>query len=99
MIGLSNNIAKEDLLVKNEYFGQYGHILKIVVYKTNNYNRNQKYSPALSAYLTFSDEKEASLAIFAVDGLELLDKTLHCSYGTTKFFIFIIKNSSNFYIS
>ena len=84
VIGLSHNIAKEETLLKNEYFGQYGHITKIVVYKNNSYNRNQKYSPSLSAYLTFSDEKEASLAIFAVDGFEIHEKILHCSYGTTK---------------
>lgn len=84
VIGLSSNIAKEETLLKNEYFGQYGHISKIVVYKNNSYNRGQQYSPSLSAYLTFSDEKEASLAIFAVDGFELNEKILHCSYGTTK---------------
>lgn len=72
--------------MKNDYFGQFGRISKVVVYKNSTYNRTHNYSPSLSAYLTYSDEKEASLAIFAVDGLEIHEKILHCSYGTTKFF-------------
>ena len=87
MIGLSNMLAREETLMKNDYFGQFGRISKVVVYKNGTYNRTHNYSPSLSAYLTYSDEKEASLAIFAVDGLEIHEKILHCSYGTTKFFL------------
>ena len=86
MIGLSNVLAREETLMKNDYFGQFGRISKVVVYKNSTFNGKHNYSPSLSAYLTFSDEKEASLAIFAVDGLEIQEKILHCSYGTTKFF-------------
>lgn len=85
VIGLSSSLAREETLVRNEYFGQYGRISKVVVYKTGSYGKcSAKYSPSLSAYLTYSDEREASLAIFAVDGFEIHEKTLHCSYGTTK---------------
>jgi CCR4-NOT transcription complex subunit 4 len=33
VIGLSQNISKKELLLKNEYFGQYGTIIKLIINK------------------------------------------------------------------
>jgi len=50
-------------LEKNEYFGQYGKINKIVVNKGNAYNSASANGPSFSAYITFAKEIEASIAI------------------------------------
>lgn len=78
-LGLDDEITNEEHLRKNEYFGQYGKILKMVIYKTS-YNKKSNNS----VYITFSNEKEASLAIYAVNGFEIHKKVIKCSYGTTK---------------
>lgn len=50
-------------LTKPEYFGQYGKILKIVVNKDKPFNPRGSNGPTYSAYVTYSSDKEASLAI------------------------------------
>jgi len=67
-----------------EYFGQYGKITKIIVNKNNAYNPTSINGPSYSAYLTFSNDIEASIAILAVDQFEIYDRTIRASYGTTK---------------
>ena len=39
IIGLSESIADKDILMKYEYLGQYGKILKIIINKKNAYNQ------------------------------------------------------------
>jgi CCR4-NOT transcription complex subunit 4 len=46
------------LLKKMEFFGQYGEIKKLIIINSNNFS-----PPSHAAYVTFSHEKEASLAI------------------------------------
>jgi len=47
-----------------EYFGQYGKINKLVVNKNMPYNQNNQKGPSFSAYITFANEREASMAIY-----------------------------------
>lgn len=53
-------------LIKEEYFGQYGKILKVVVNKDKPFNPRGSNGPTYSAYVTYSNEKEASLAILVL---------------------------------
>lgn len=52
-----------EILRKDEYFGQYGKILKTVVNRDKPFNPPGQTGPTYSAYITFSDDREASLAI------------------------------------
>ncbi|CAD8114281.1 unnamed protein product [Paramecium sonneborni] len=61
VIGLAPSIAKEDLLKKPEYFGQYGQIQKLIVIQSNTFN-----PPSHAAYITYRNEQEASLAILVI---------------------------------
>ena len=67
VIGLSPDLASEELLKRREYFGQYGKIRKIAVNKGQIYNYGYNGS-SYSAYITFFSEREATIAIQAVDG-------------------------------
>ena len=78
---------------KHEYFGQYGSILKIVVNKTKAYNPNGPNGPSYSAYISYATEEEASIAILAIDNIEVDEHILRASYGTTKYCTFFLKNS------
>ena len=80
------------MLGKFEYFGQYGTILKIVVNKTKAYNPNGPNGPSYSAYISYVTEQEASIAILAIDNIEVDDHILRASYGTTKYCTFFLKN-------
>ena len=68
--GFPKSIAKTDKLTSYEYFGQYGKIIQATAtYKANPETNKKSYS----AYITYSNEKEASFAILCVDSLCLKD--------------------------
>ena len=73
--GFPKSVAKTDKLKSYEYFGQYGNIIKAtIVYKINPDNNKKAYS----AYITYSNEKEAAFAILCVDSL-LIEGKIHYS--------------------
>ncbi|GAW83728.1 hypothetical protein, conserved [Plasmodium gonderi] len=91
VIGITSAYAKKNLLKKNEYFGKYGQILNIIVNKSQAYNPHYN-GPSFSAYITYSNEKEAINAIYFIDGMILDNKTLKASFGTTKYCAAFLKN-------
>lgn len=84
VIGLSSRIANKEILMKKEYFGQYGTILKMVVNNNKAYNQNNPKGPSYSAYVTYSRPYEASLAILSLDNVLVEDHLIRASFGTTK---------------
>ena len=92
VIGLSQNIAAKEILIKYEYFGQYGKIVKIVINKKKAYNQNNPYGPSFSAYVTYSKPMEASIAILALDDTVADNHLIRASFGTTKYSSFYLKN-------
>ena len=85
IIGLSESIADKNILSKYEYLGQYGKILKIIINKKKVYNKNIKYGPTYSAYITYNDPKEASIAILSIDKIIIDNNLIRASFGTTKY--------------
>ena len=92
VIGLSQNIAVKEILIKFEYFGQYGKIVKIVINKKKAYNQNNPYGPSFSAYVTYSKPTEASIAILSLDDTVVDNHLIRASFGTTKYCSFYLKN-------
>lgn len=92
VIGLAPQLATDDTLKKFEYFGQYGTVTKVVVNKQNAYNPGGPNGPSYSAYLTFSNDIEASIAILAVDQYSFFDRMIRASYGTTKYCTFFLRD-------
>jgi hypothetical protein len=87
---ISLNIAKADLLKKEEYFGKYGKIKKIVVNKNNVYSGPQGRS--VSAYVTYFREQDAASAIADVDKKVLDSRVLRASFGTTKYCSYFLRS-------
>ena len=87
--GLPSSFANTDKLSQIEYFGQYGKIQKILLSsKTNETNKK-----TFSVYITYSNEKEASFAILAVDSLLIEGKLVRAFFGTTKYCNYFLNNS------
>ena len=91
VIGLSQNICKKELLLKKEYFGQYGTIIKLVINKKKAYNLNNPNGPSYSAYVTYSKPNEASIAILALDNIRIDNHLIRASFGTTKYCQYYLK--------
>lgn len=51
------------MLIKPEYLGQYGTISKVVVNTSKAYNSQRNVGPCYSAYITYANERQASIAI------------------------------------
>lgn len=83
VMGLSPRIAKEDILRRHEYFGQYGKILRIQVNGAHLHS-SASGPPSCSCYITYSNREEAEQAILAVDNVVLDGRALKASFGTTK---------------
>ncbi|CAK64705.1 unnamed protein product (macronuclear) [Paramecium tetraurelia] len=80
VIGLAPTLAKEELLRKPEYFGQYGQIQKLIVIQSNTFN-----PPSHAAYITYRNEQEASMAILVSILQQLIGLLVKASFGTTKY--------------
>lgn len=92
VINLDPQIADKELLLKKEYFGQYGKITKILVNLNKAYNSNNSSSNlSYSAYINYSTNQEAALAILAVDSCMLNGKILKAAFGTTKYCSYYLK--------
>ena len=91
VIGLSASLANKEKLIKYEYFGQYGTIIKIVVNKNKAYNQNSPHGPSYSAYVTYSKPNEASIAILSLDETSIDYHLIKASFGTTKYCSYFLK--------
>ena len=88
--GLPSSLANTEKLSQFEYFGQYGKIQKILLSSKTNSETNKK---TFSVYITYSNEKEASFAILAVDSLLVEGKLIRAFFGTTKYCNYFLNNS------
>lgn len=95
VINLDPSIADKDILTKKEYFGQYGKIIKVVVNNNKAYNSSgSNLGPSYSAYIYYSTNQEASLAILSVDSCAINNKVLKAAFGTTKYCSYYLKKAN-----
>ena len=88
--GFPSSLANIEILGKPEYFGQYGTIQKTLLTQKTNPETNKK---SFSAYITYSNEKEAAFAILSVDSLLIEGKIIRAFFGTTKYCNFFLNNN------
>ncbi len=82
VMGLSPRIAKEEILRRHEYFGQYGKILRIQVSPAG--AAATSGPPSLRCCITYATREEAEQAVLAVDNVVLDGRTLKASFGMPK---------------
>ena len=76
VVGLSQQSSEEEFLKTlrgDQYFGQYGKIIKIVVSKAKAGSDNDK---SIGVYVTFERREDAAKCIAAVDGSKNLERPL-----------------------
>ena len=88
--GFPSSLSDSEKLSQVEYFGQYGKIKKILLSSKVNNETNKK---TFSVYITYSNEKEASFAILAVDSLLIEGKLIRAFFGTTKYCNYFLNNT------
>lgn len=81
------------MLSKKEYFGQYGKITKIYINTTNAYDPENKNGPSFSAFITYTNDYEAALAILCVEGFFLNGHVLRAAFGSNKYCNHFLKNT------
>ncbi|KAL8991772.1 MAG: hypothetical protein Q9169_007666 [Polycauliona sp. 2 TL-2023] len=94
VVGLNPQSREEDLLQTlrgDQYFGQYGKIIKIVVSKAK---VNAGGNSSIGVYVTFARREDAASCITAVDGSQNGDRTLRAQYGTTKYCSAYLRNET-----
>ncbi|MCJ1312275.1 transcriptional repressor general negative regulator of transcription subunit 4 [Agyrium rufum] len=92
VVGLNPKTREEDLLQTlrgQQYFGQYGKIVKIVVSKAKENSNGQQ---SIGVYVTFARKEDAATCIAAVDGSQNGERTLRAQFGTTKYCSAFLRN-------
>ena len=88
--GFPDNISNPEILSKKEYFGQFGTIIKIMISSKEDKITKKKNN---SAYITYSSNKEAALAILSVDSTYIENNFVRAFFGTSKYCIHFLNNS------
>lgn len=92
VIGLDPKIANKEILMTKNYLGQYGKITRLLVNINKAYNpTNSNQGPSYSAYINYSTEQEAALAILSIDSSTYNGKQIKAAFGTTKYCAFYLK--------
>lgn len=93
VIGLPNRVTNnEALLRRNDFFGKFGKILKVVINKNNHYNSGP--NPTVSAYITFAKKEDATHCVRTIDKSTIDGRTLRASLGTTKYCSNFLRNQA-----
>lgn len=82
--GLSPTSQEDQLLQTlrgEQYFGQYGKIIKIVVSKA----KDPSHPHSVGVYVTYERKEDAATCITIVNGAKNGDRTLRAQFGTTKY--------------
>uniref|UniRef100_A0A061SJX7 CCR4-NOT transcription complex subunit 4 n=1 Tax=Tetraselmis sp. GSL018 TaxID=582737 RepID=A0A061SJX7_9CHLO len=86
VVGLSINLCREEVLRRNEYFGQFGKIIKISVNKNSPYSSStSKHGPTGCAYVTFVRPPDALRCIEAINETTWDGRLVRACFGTTKY--------------
>nr|POE49042.1 general negative regulator of transcription subunit 4 [Quercus suber] len=91
--GLSPTSQEDQLLQTlrgDQYFGQYGKIIKIVVSKA----KDPSHPHSVGVYVTYERKEDAQSCITAVNGAKNGERTLRAQFGTTKYCSAYLRNET-----
>ncbi|UJR13836.1 hypothetical protein I4U23_000847 [Adineta vaga] len=87
--GLPSRLADMELLRRNDHFGKYGKIVKLVTSPAHNGQMN-----SICVYITYSRSEEALRAIQSLCNYHVDGRTLKATLGTTKYCSRYLKGAS-----
>lgn len=94
VIGIPTKYGRVETLISEEFFGKFGKIKKLVV-KGHNEGIKQTYNSTLntvSCYITYYSPHDAQSCISILDESLFDNKVIKCTYGTTKYCSYFLKN-------
>ena len=80
--GFPDSMYNENLLLSQEYLGQYGSIKKIALVSKEDKVTHKKVN---SAYITFDTNIQATYCILSMDSIKLNNQIIRAFFGTTKY--------------
>ena len=80
--GFPDSLYNENLLLSNQYLGQYGFITKIVLALKENKITQKRVN---SAYITFETNEQAAYCILTMDSIKIDEHRIRAFFGTTKY--------------
>ncbi|OAF65471.1 E3 ubiquitin ligase complex SCF subunit sconC, partial [Intoshia linei] len=83
VVGLSQRLANESVLMGEKFLGQFGHIHKVAINHSTLYAGTM--GPSASAYVTYVDSVSALRAIKCLNKVFIDDREIKASLGTTKY--------------
>ncbi|OIR57605.1 MAG: CCR4-NOT transcription complex subunit 4, MOT2 [Amphiamblys sp. WSBS2006] len=86
-IGIDIALGTEQILEREEYFGQFGEIVKVVI----NTRNLAGASTGIAVYVTYKNEDDAERAIAHIDGSVYEGRVIRATYGTTKYCSFFLR--------
>uniref|UniRef100_A0A7E4VL66 RING-type domain-containing protein n=1 Tax=Panagrellus redivivus TaxID=6233 RepID=A0A7E4VL66_PANRE len=94
VVGLPSRMSDADLLRKNEFFGKYGKVSKLIVGTLpSNSGAGKRLN---TAYVTYAKEEDALRAIHGTSNLYLDGKWVKTTLGTTKYCSNYLRNTACF---
>ena len=91
VIGLHKDHSDEKVLMTPEALLKYGDIQKIVPNSDKPFNRESEDQKLYSAYITFTEEAAAALAIIALTKFEYKNVPVKANFGMTKYCSYFLK--------
>ena len=88
--GFPDSLNDENILLNKSKLGQFGKILKIILVSKNESEQKKKTN---SAYITYSKNEEAALAILSMDSLIIEGHLIRAFFGTTKYCVHFLNNN------
>jgi len=88
--GFPDSFNNENLLLNKSKLNQFGKILKLILVSKNEDEQKKKTN---SAYITYSKNEEAALAILSMDSLIIEGHLIRAFFGTTKYCVHFLNNN------
>ena len=88
--GFPDSFNNENLLLNKSKLNQFGKILKLILVSKNEDEKKKKTN---SAYITYSKNEEAALAILSIDSLIIEGHLIRAFFGTTKYCVHFLNNN------
>lgn len=93
--GLSLTLAREECLRRQDMFGRFGRLLRVLVNKAHSYNTDAPGGPSKSAYLQFARDIDASSAARNMNNAVFDGRELRCAIATNKYCDTFVRNGVN----
>lgn len=85
IIGLSLSLAREEVIRRNDMFGKFGRMLRVLVNRSHPFHADAPGGPSISAYVQYHRDIDAGSAVRAMNNAVLDGREIRCAIATSKY--------------